>query len=157
MSCQGRKNRDSQLNQHLSDVYRSAVNFSRGLQPWRTQDHTLGQVRKIWAVCLLHLTPWHVPSKTPWFKKMYIVQMYNVQWIGKITWESGKTDSCKRFSLKDLVTPSLFLHCLVIAQIKIIYFFILTTSLWQENNRQESWREKVIYYLLPLEQLLGIY
>ena len=57
VSCQGRKNRDSQLNQHLSDVYRSAVNFSRGLQPWRTQDHTLGQVRKIWAVWLLHLTP----------------------------------------------------------------------------------------------------
>ena len=58
VSCQGRKNRDSQLNQHLSDVYRSAVNFSRGLQPWRTQDHTLGQVRKIWAVWLLHLPPW---------------------------------------------------------------------------------------------------
>ena len=38
--------------------YRSAVNFSRGLQPWRTQDHTLGQVRKIWAVWLLHLPPW---------------------------------------------------------------------------------------------------
>ncbi len=62
VSCQGRKNRDSQLNQHLSDVYCSAVNISRGLQPWRTQDHTLGQVRKIWAVWLLHLTPWMLPS-----------------------------------------------------------------------------------------------
>ncbi len=61
----GPKNRDffgplnlgpkkSQLNQRHSDVYSSAVNFSRGLQPWRTQDDTLGQVRKIWAV-------WFIP------------------------------------------------------------------------------------------------
>ena len=58
VSCLGRKNRASQLNQHYSDVYHSAVNFSRGWQPWRTQDDTLGQVRKIWAVWLLHLPPW---------------------------------------------------------------------------------------------------
>ncbi len=33
VSCLGRKNRASQLNQRHSDVYRSAVNFSRGWQP----------------------------------------------------------------------------------------------------------------------------
>ncbi len=54
VSCLGRKNRASQLNQRYSDVYHSAGNFSRGWQPWRTQDDTLGQVRKIWAVWLLH-------------------------------------------------------------------------------------------------------
>ncbi len=73
VSCLGRKNRASQLNQRYSDVYHSAVNFSRGWQPWRTQDDTLGQVRKIWAVWLLHLPPcWqpHLPCRltcpTPW-------------------------------------------------------------------------------------------
>ncbi len=57
VSCLGRKNRASQLNQRYSDVYGWAVNFSREWQPWRTQDDTLGQVRKIWAVWLLHLPP----------------------------------------------------------------------------------------------------
>jgi hypothetical protein len=54
VSCLGRKNKASQLNQRHSDVYRSTVNFSRGLQPWRTQDHIFSQVRKIWAV-------WFIP------------------------------------------------------------------------------------------------
>ncbi len=35
---------------------------SRGMQPWRTQDDTLGRVRKIWAVWLLHLPPWAAQS-----------------------------------------------------------------------------------------------
>jgi hypothetical protein len=40
----------------------SLENLSRGLQPWRTQDDTLGRVRKIWPV-------WFIPLITnPWFK-----------------------------------------------------------------------------------------
>ncbi len=64
MESFGRKNRASQLNQRHSYVYRSAVNFSRGWQTWRTQDDTLGQVRKIWAVWLLHLPPCCLPSSS---------------------------------------------------------------------------------------------
>ncbi len=40
VSCLGRKNRASQLNPGHSDVYCSAVIFSRGWQPWRLQEHT---------------------------------------------------------------------------------------------------------------------
>ncbi len=53
MSCLGRKNRASQLNPHHSDVYCSAGIFFRGWQPWRSQDHTLGRVRKILALWLI--------------------------------------------------------------------------------------------------------
>ncbi len=61
VSCLGRKNWASQLNPRHSDVYRLTGNFSRWLQPWRTQDHTLGRVRKIWAVwfILLITNPWY--------------------------------------------------------------------------------------------------
>jgi hypothetical protein len=53
VSCSGRKNRASQLNLSHSDVYCSTGIFSRGWQPWRSQDHTLGRVRKIWALWLI--------------------------------------------------------------------------------------------------------
>ncbi len=43
VSCLGRKNRASQLNPRHSDVYCSAGIFSRGWQPWRSQDHTPSQ------------------------------------------------------------------------------------------------------------------
>ncbi len=66
VSCLGRKNRASQLNQRYSDVYHSAVNFSRGWQPWRTQDDTLGQVRKIWLYgCSIFLHAFTRPQAAP--------------------------------------------------------------------------------------------
>jgi hypothetical protein len=53
VSCLGRKYRASQLNPRHSDVYCSAGIFFRWWQPWRSQDHTLGRVRKIWALWLI--------------------------------------------------------------------------------------------------------
>ncbi len=43
----------------------SLENLSRGLQPWRTQDDTLGRVRKIWPVWFIPLitNPWSPLSK----------------------------------------------------------------------------------------------
>ncbi len=63
MSCLGRKNRASQLNPHHSDVYCSAGIFFRGWQPWRSQDHTLGRVRKIWALWLI--LKYHIAGYIP--------------------------------------------------------------------------------------------
>jgi hypothetical protein len=41
----------------------SLENLIRGLQPWRTQDDTLGRVRKIWPVWFIPLitNPWVEP------------------------------------------------------------------------------------------------
>ncbi len=40
---------------NVQSSLRSAEIFSRGWQPWRTQDHTLGRVRKIWPVWFIPL------------------------------------------------------------------------------------------------------
>jgi hypothetical protein len=60
------------LNPRHSDVYCSAGMFSTGWrQLWRSQDHTLGWVRKIWALWLnlkYHLAD---PSPPPPITSLY--------------------------------------------------------------------------------------
>jgi hypothetical protein len=67
---------------NVQSSLRSAGIFSRGWQPWRTQDDTLGRVRKIWPV-------WFIPLITNPCDKQYNHDIYFVFLLN-----SSLCDSC---------------------------------------------------------------